>query len=336
MPVNPFFNQYNDTADQRLMDDLINETVQNYGIDAFYLPRTSLSKFDPLFGDDPTRAFKSAYPIEVYVQSVDEFEGGELFSKFGLEVKKQARFLVTNRTFKKNMPASYVRPREGDIIWMSNFKAFFEIKYVDEEHFFYTFGKTGIYGYSMISEKWNYAQENVDTGNLDIDETVNDRLVTSYAFQMGPVYGDTIESNEFNMDGTFLLEGGEFTSNSSNTINAGEFDHSEGFTEAGTYTIGEEVFQTDDETPTGNVTASGTVSSWNLPSGMLELSYIKAEFAVNKIINGRQSQARWTLNSNNVRDDAGNLLDNNEDIAEEASGIINFSETNPFGEPLRS
>jgi len=334
MPTNHFFDHYHDVADQRLMDDLINEVVQNYGIDTYYLPRSSLSNFDPLFGDDPTRKFTEAYPLEVYVQSVDEFEGGELFSKFGLEIKKQAKFICTRRAFRKNVPNTLIRPREGDILWMSNFKAFFEIKYVDEEHFFYTFGENGIYGYSMICEKWNFAQEKVDTGNLDIDETVRERLITSYNFTMGPVYGN-ITGGSFTDIAGGLLNGADFSSTSGNTISGGDFDITEGMTESGSYIIGEQVYQTDNEQTTGNVTATAEVVAWNLPSQTLELATIKGDFLVNRIINGSQSLARWTLNSDNTRDDVGNLLDNNEDISEEASGILNFSETNPFGEPQR-
>ena len=165
------------------MDDLINECIQIHGIDMYYLPRTSLSSFDPLFGDDPTRQFKDAYPCEVYVQSVDNFEGGELFSKFGLNINKQAKFLVTRRSFHKNVPSTYTRPREGDILYLTTFKAFFEIKYVDEEHFFYTFGETGIYGYSMITEKWSFADEQVSVGINEIDNKI-DELIVAYNLRL--------------------------------------------------------------------------------------------------------------------------------------------------------
>lgn len=336
MPTNQYFDYFNDRADQRLMDDLINDVVQIHGIDAYYMTRGSMSTFDPLFGDDPTRSFTDAYPCEVYVQSVDEFEGGEMFSRFGLEVKKTAKFLVTRRSFAKNIPSSLSRPREGDIIWMTNFKAFFEIKYVDEEHFFYSFGNdVGVYGYSMICEKWNYAQEKVDTGNLDIDATVQDRLISTYTFLMGAFYDD-IDGGIFSTNGTTLLDGADFNSMSSNTENGGDFDTTEGMIHSGTYITGETAYQTDNELITGNVTASATVTSWNFPTGMLELSLINGIFVPNKVINGSQSGARWTLNSDNIRDDAGNRLDNNQGISDEAIGIQNFSESNPFGEPQRS
>ena len=183
MPTNLYFDFFHNKAEQDLYDELINETVQIYGIDTYYMPRTSESGFDLLFGEDPTSKFTEAYPVEVYVQSVDEFEGGELFSKFGLEVKKQARFLVTKMSFGKNVPSTYNRPQEGDLLWMTNFKALFEIKYVDEEHFFYTFGNNKIYGYSLVCEKFRYSNERVNTDVPHIDDHV-DEIVPAFDFFM--------------------------------------------------------------------------------------------------------------------------------------------------------
>ena len=206
MPINLYTDWFNQVNEQRLYDDLINETIQFYGIDCFYMPRTSESSFDLMFGEDPTSKFTEAYPVEIYVQSVDDFEGGALFSKFGLEVKKQARFLITNRSFGKNVPSTYKRPREGDLIWMSNFKALFEIKYADEEYFFYTFGNSNIYGYSMIVEKFRYSNERIST-ETEVDDEM-DAIVPTYDFQM---------ANDSTTHGTYQF--GELVSQG-NTANA--------------------------------------------------------------------------------------------------------------------
>jgi len=173
---------------------LIHETVQAYGIDAYYLPRDTQSKVDLIFGEDPTSKFTEALPVEVYVQSVDEFEGGEFYSKFGVEVKKQARFLITTRSFEKSVAslsaANYkandnflLRPREGDLLWMTNFAALFEIKYADEEHFFYNFGYTKIYGYSLVCEKFRYSNELIATNIDDIDSHM-ELIVPAFSYIM--------------------------------------------------------------------------------------------------------------------------------------------------------
>jgi hypothetical protein len=200
-------NHYTDFFDPkgpnvRLYEDLINEAIGFYGIEATYMVRESLTNFDVIFGDDPAKLFKQAYPVTVYVQTVDQFEGFEAISKFGLEVRKQARFLVATQLFNQRMPAGFGRPREGDILYLNNFAAFFEIKKADEEHIFYTFGNNNIYGYSLVSEKWNYDQATVNTGITQIDSTIED-IVIAYDF--------TVQANG---TGTFTL-GEEITGNQS-------------------------------------------------------------------------------------------------------------------------
>jgi len=177
-----FFNPKGASAD--LYEDLINEAVDFFGIEAQYMVRESLSNFDVLFGDDPAKLFKQVYSITVYVQTVDQFEGFEAISKFGLEIRKQARFLVPTRLFNQRMPAGFGRPREGDIVYLTQFGAFFEIKKADEENIFYTFGRNNTYGYSLVCEKWNYDQATVNTGNVQIDSTISN-VVIAYDFTTG-------------------------------------------------------------------------------------------------------------------------------------------------------
>ena len=183
MVTRTVMNNFHSEVEHKTYEDLLGEFVQLWGIDVYYLPRTSesASGFDLLFGDDPTKKYAQSYIMEMYVQSVDNFEGGELFSKFGLTVKKQARFLLPRRAFEREVPiASYPRPREGDL---SNFRALFEIKYVDEEHFFYDFGKKDFYGFSLIVEKFRYNDEMISTGVGEIDSTVNS-IAFVYQFNM--------------------------------------------------------------------------------------------------------------------------------------------------------
>jgi Virus neck protein len=200
MPTNHYFDLFRNPAEQELYNELIKETIYTYGIDCQYLPRTSQSSQDLLFGEDPTSKFTEAYPTAVYVQSVDNFEGGELFSKFGLEVRKQARFLISKDNFRHDIPSTYTRPREGDLVWMKNFAALFEIKYVDEEYFFYNFGNKNIYGYSLVCEKFRYSNELVDTGVTDLDNTV-DTIVPSFEYIMANTGTGTFQFGELVSNG---------------------------------------------------------------------------------------------------------------------------------------
>jgi hypothetical protein len=288
---------FHSSADQKLHEDLFNEFVQTWGLDLVYIPRTSESNsgFDLLFGDDPTKSYTNSYTIECYVLSVDSFEGGELFSKFNLQVKKQARLLMPNRAFKREVQGVLTRPQEGDLIWMPNFRALFEIKYVNEEYFFYDFGKGAaapgdenqFYGFELIIEKFRYNDETVTTGISEIDETIN-----SIAY----VYN-------------FVMSG--------NTGN-------------GTYTLGETVYQ---GANLSSATCSAIVVSWDVPSGLLQLKTLQGLFTPGQTAVGANSAANWVVTSYAILDSINHLLSDNQDIETGANNYLNFTESNPFGNP---
>lgn len=300
MTTSKYFNNYQSTREQSLYEDLINECIQIWGIDCSYLPRTSASAdgFNLLFGDDPTKVYSDNYQIEVYIEDTEEYEGGEFFSKFGLEVRKEIRFLMPNRAFQREVPSSIAsRPREGDLIYLTTFQTLFEIKYVDEEYFFYRFGgateegKTNqFFGFALVCEKFRFNDEVIDSGIEEITAQVN-ALKYVYNFQMA---------------------------NTGNT---------------GTFTNEEMVFQTANNNIHGTPTATANVMSWNLPTGLLQLKDIVGVFTVNTNIFGSQSRATWNLSSYDTTTSINHPLSDNDDISSAANGILNFDESNPFGNP---
>lgn len=207
MTTRNVFNWFTSKTEQNTYKDLYGEFIQIYGIDVQYIPRgsQSTSGFDLLFGDDPTKIYENNYTIEMYCQTVDGFEGGELFSKFGgLQVKKSAQFLVAQRAFDREVKGTYSRPREGDLLWLPNFRALFEIKYVDEEQQFYPLGingaGTGFVGYSLKVEKFRYNNEQIITSDSEIQNVVNE-IATVYTFVLEPggngdfIMGETVNQS---------------------------------------------------------------------------------------------------------------------------------------------
>jgi hypothetical protein len=197
MTTRTVFENFGSGQEQKLYTDLLNEFVQIMGKDMVYVPRTSesASGFDLLFGDDVTKKYSTNYTIECYVQSVDNFEGQELFSKFGLQVKKQARFLMPYRAFQREVAGAYSRPREGDLLWVPTFKALFEIKKVDEEYMFYSLNNTDFYAFSLIVEKFRYNDEKVITDVPEINDVVNSQAF-AYQFVLAPGGSGTYQLGE--------------------------------------------------------------------------------------------------------------------------------------------
>lgn len=183
MATNPYFNNYsnrNITPEQLLVDDLLNEAIRIHGTDVYYIIRDSEDEFDPLFGEDPLAHFQRAYAVDMYIVDVESYRGdGEFLSKFGLEARQGANFLITRRTWNKYIPPGYAeRPREGDLIWVPVFGKMFEIKFVDKDKNFYQLGKKDAYFYELYTEMWKFAENRVDTGIEEIDRELVDDAYT--------------------------------------------------------------------------------------------------------------------------------------------------------------
>lgn len=190
----PYFSIF-DRPQENLYRDLISEMVNFYGLDCTYIARTSMSEFDDLFGDDPTKSFTEGYKIPVYILTAENFDGDiATFSKFGVILNKQLKLLMSHEQFQAATDQALgVRPREGDVIWMPNFKAFFEIKFCNQDHFFYAFGNAGkpFYGYELLLEEFRYNNEIVKSGDKIADKKILD-LVATYAANIAPGTGDFI------------------------------------------------------------------------------------------------------------------------------------------------
>jgi hypothetical protein len=97
--LNAYFNNYSFAREQDLVEDLILESIKIYGHNVKYLPRT-IVKNDALFGEDILSSFDEAIDIEMYLKSMEGFEGdGQFLSKFGLEIRDQIVLTVARKRF---------------------------------------------------------------------------------------------------------------------------------------------------------------------------------------------------------------------------------------------
>jgi len=181
------------SSEQLLMEDIVIECLKIYGFDTYYIPRAAVNE-DKILGEDVLNRYSSAYPLEMYLQNVTGFEGdGDLMSKFGVEIRDTATFVVARRRWDEVIARSgdavlTTRPAEGDIIYFPLTKAFFEIKRVDATDPFFQVGK--LYVYKMECELMQYSSERFDTGVSEIDNIAD---------------SDSLDINEFNL----LLQSGD-------------------------------------------------------------------------------------------------------------------------------
>lgn len=180
MATNLYFSQ-KVHSEQNLYEDIVIESLKMFGQDVYYLPRDIVNE-DRIFGDDVPSRFNSSYKVEMYIENTEGFDGeGDLFTKFGVEIRDQATFVVARRRWTTTVnrfdnEINSTRPREGDLVYLPLSNAMFQIMAVEHEQPFYQLSNLATY--KLRCEKFEYSDENFDT---DIDAI--DGIERSYAYE---------------------------------------------------------------------------------------------------------------------------------------------------------
>jgi hypothetical protein len=297
MARNVYFSQ-GTKNEQYLVEDLIIESLQIFGQDFFYIPRTLVSK-DEILGEDRLSQFKSSFPIEMYFENVDSFDGqGAFIQKFGLMMEQSATLVVARRRWEQ-LVGRYGetiipgRPNEGDLLYFPLTKGLFEIKFVKHQDPFYQLGK--LYVYKLQVELFQYSSERIDTGIEEVD--VFETLKTMST--------DTSRSGNGAITGFNIIDGGigYTTADISITSSAGYG-------------------------ATANaVIANGSITEINITNG--GTGYQNANTTIVNIIgDGEGAQATVTVA---VDIDKIDSFGDNNKFKQQAAGFV-FNENNPFGD----
>lgn len=182
MATNFYFNPFPTsqiTPEQLLVEDLVIEAMQMYGMDVFYLPRSSRDSVDYLYGEDTLKQYNTVFPLEMYMENITGMEGEQDFiSKFGLEIRDEMTLLVSRRRFASTV--TQIRPNEGDLIYVPLLKNLFEITFVEHENqqtMFYTLGRGrggNVYVYALKLKQYVFSNEVISTGIDEIDDQIRD------------------------------------------------------------------------------------------------------------------------------------------------------------------
>lgn len=293
--------------EQYLVEDLIIESLRIYGQEVMYIPRTLVSK-DEILGEDRLSQFKSAFPIEMYFENVDSFGGqGAFIQKFGLMVEQSATLVVARRRWDQ-MVGRYGattlpnRPNEGDLIYFPLSKGLFEIKFVQHQDPFYQLGK--LYVYKLQVELFQYASEAMDTGVAAVDAF--ESLKTFNTNTTRSVFG-TVKSVTVTAPGT-------------------------GYTSAPTVSF-------------LSATGYGATATAVLGSGINAGKVIRVDvtnggtgYQTEPVISfiGGGGQNATAVSEIEVDIDKPSSFGDNNKFKEESVDVINFDESNPFGEINRA
>jgi len=167
--TNVFFNNFAQSQEQQLFENLIIESIKIYGQEMIYIPRNIVSR-DGIYTEDDQSSYTIPMSIEMYIKSIDGFGGdGEFMSRFGLEIRNQVVFSVSQRIFKNGIAEviNIARPREGDIVYFPLNNKCFQIKFVNEDEIFYQVGN--LTTFELTCEMFEYSNEVFNTGIPQID-----------------------------------------------------------------------------------------------------------------------------------------------------------------------
>ena len=184
MAVNQYFNKFNNSPEQNLVQDLVDESIKIHGIDCVYIPRT-LVNVDEIFGEDRLPKFENGREIEMYVESYEGFEGeGEVMTQFGLDIRDEVTLTLSRRRF-LNVFAdkNYPYPREGDLIYLPLSNGLFEVNFVEREKNFFSFGK--VFTFELRCSMFRYSGEDIDSGFDVIDGATTDAVSNLVSIVMG-------------------------------------------------------------------------------------------------------------------------------------------------------
>jgi hypothetical protein len=201
MSTNSYFRTFDAKNEQELLHSLVTESIQIYGHDVSYIPRT-LVNTDTILGEDSISEYKDAHSVEMYIKSVDGFEGeGDLISKFGLEVRDQIVFSLARRAWERLDLG--VRPKEGDLIFFPLTSKLFQIMFVEHETPFYQNG--ALPTFDLTCELFVYSDEKLDTG-IDTIDVIEQKQSFVRTFELSSITG-VFDEGETVTGGTSAITG---------------------------------------------------------------------------------------------------------------------------------
>lgn len=175
MTTNKYFNRLTQTSEQDLFEDMVIESIQQSGVDVWYIPRENL-EIDPILGEPTQSTFKEAFQIEAYLPEGGQMEGEQnLMSKFGFRMNQTIDMIMSKRRWAE-IGSGFNRPREGDLIYIGNtpnsyasfLNTFFEINQVWYTNPDWQFGRH--FTYKLMCEVFTYSYEKFQTGVQTLDD----------------------------------------------------------------------------------------------------------------------------------------------------------------------
>ena len=292
MATSVYFNNYNSKVEQRLFEDLIVESIKIMGFDGYYLPNDNDIARDLLYGEDPVKKFQSAFPVELYLSSAMEYLGEKEF------------FSKFGLEIKNNVNVIVSRRTFAQRVPQNVFQ---RPREGDLIYIPFLNGTGELY-------EIKFADQDKDFHALG--------RVMPYFYEL------SLEKFKYSHE---IIDTGVDQIDVITTQNSYQIQLTTG---AGTghYAYKDVVYQAPDDTH-ANATVVAVVQQWLPLQNLLTVSNIAGEFVQDQSILSVSSNGNYILQSFNPLEE--HLRDDSYDnfvIEESANGVVDFSESNPFGQ----
>jgi hypothetical protein len=278
--------------EQLLFQNLVDEQIKVYGIDIYYLPRKYIN-IDTVFKDVIDSKFNDAYIIEAYVNTFTGFQGqGDFMSKFGLKQADELTLTISRQRFED---------------FLSVFLS------ADPQVILPTRPEEGDLIYFPLSKNF-----------FEIKFVEHEDPF----YQIGKNYSYKLQCELYEYENEVIDTGVKEIDQS--VVDQGyEIKYTMG-TGTSNYIFGENIVGIG--TTYGVGVTSGVVMKWDAPSKVLSISHISGNFKVGQILVGQTSGTGRSIISFDSLSSTGGVLGDNRAIENAADSVLDFSETNPFGE----
>ena len=186
-------------SEQYLYEDLVIEAIGIYGHDVFYLPRKLVNE-DVLMGEDPLSQFDDAYGIEMWMTTQEGYDGErDLVTRFGLEIRNETSFVVSRRRWDDVVSRSdnlIVNTRPDE----GDLIYFPTVKRLWEisfvDHDDPFYQVNNLPVYKLYCRSFEYSSERLDTGIEAIDSIEDKRSLDEMQYQISGEFGSGVVYNE--------------------------------------------------------------------------------------------------------------------------------------------
>ena len=135
-----------------------------FGSDVVFMPRTTNNP-EPIFGEYLASSIDKGFPMRLFVEDVTNWNGGgDLYSKFGLQVTDETTFHCPKISFEQLQALNPIYPKQGDLVYYVKGKKLFEILHIEDETQpgFYVFGNRNSYVLKCKAYSYDHMEISTD------------------------------------------------------------------------------------------------------------------------------------------------------------------------------